>query len=218
MLRIFDLNYRTLSKSSSEEFFTLRKETFKDRLNWAVNCTDGMEFDEYDNSHANYLFGVKDDTMICSVRFIEMKYPNMIVNTFHPYFKKIDLPQGNFIESSRFFVDKTRAKSLLGARFPISYILFLSMINYAREHNYEGIFTLVSHPMLMILKRSGWRISVIETGLSEKSEKIYILLLPIDQESQNALIDKILSGHSFGADAMKTWPLELNVGSILQPK
>lgn len=209
MLRIFDLNYRTLSRNSSNEFFTLRKETFKDRLNWAVNCTNGMEFDEYDNPNANYLFGVKNDAMICSVRFIEMKHPNMIVNTFSPYFKKIDLPQGNFIESSRFFVDKNRARILLGSQFPISYILFLSMINYARKQGYDGIFTLVSHPMLLILKRSGWRVSVIETGVSEKSEAVYILLLPIDQESQRTLIDKILSARPLDRAGLKAWPLEI---------
>lgn len=39
MLEIFDVNHTLLSETKSEELFTLRKETFKDRLNWAVQCT-----------------------------------------------------------------------------------------------------------------------------------------------------------------------------------
>lgn len=87
MLEIFDVNYNFLTEKKSKELFMLRKETFKDRLNWAVNCINGMEFDEYDNDKANYLFGVRSNTIICSVRFIEMQFPNMITGTFAPFFK-----------------------------------------------------------------------------------------------------------------------------------
>lgn len=210
MLEIFDLNYCALSQQESKEFFMLRKETFKDRLNWAVNCIDGMEFDQYDNHNANYLFGIKDNTVVCSVRFIETQYPNMITDTFFSYFDKIALPQGNFIESSRFFVDKVRAKALLGSQFPISTLLFLSMVNYARSAGYEGIFTIVSHPMLTILKRSGWKISVVEQGSSEKAERIYLLFLPVDRESQETLIGKVTRSCSLAPEALQRWPLSFS--------
>ncbi|AOR61019.1 acyl-homoserine-lactone synthase CarI [Pectobacterium parmentieri] len=209
MLEIFDVNHTLLSETKSEELFTLRKETFKDRLNWAVQCTDGMEFDQYDNNNTTYLFGIKDNTVICSLRFIETKYPNMITGTFFPYFKEINIPEGNYLESSRFFVDKSRAKDILGNEYPISSMLFLSMINYSRDKGYDGIYTIVSHPMLTILKRSGWGISVVEQGLSEKQERVYLVFLPVDDENQEALARRINRSGTFISNALKQWPLRV---------
>ncbi|MDG0803294.1 acyl-homoserine-lactone synthase CarI [Pectobacterium polaris] len=209
MLEIFDVNHTLLSETKSEELFTLRKETFKDRLNWAVQCTDGMEFDQYDNNNTTYLFGIKDNTVICSLRFIETKYPNMITGTFFPYFKEINIPEGNYLESSRFFVDKSRAKDILGNEYPISSMLFLSMINYSRDKGYDGIYTIVSHPMLTILKRSGWGIRVVEQGLSEKEERVYLVFLPVDDENQEALARRINRSGTFMSNALKQWPLRV---------
>ncbi|WP_225086247.1 acyl-homoserine-lactone synthase CarI [Pectobacterium colocasium] len=209
MLEIFDVNHALLSETKSEELFTLRKETFKDRLNWAVQCTDGMEFDQYDNNNTTYLFGIKDNTVICSLRFIETKYPNMITGTFFPYFKEINIPEGNYLESSRFFVDKSRAKDILGNEYPISSMLFLSMINYSRDKGYDGIYTIVSHPMLTILKRSGWGISVVEQGLSEKQERVYLVFLPVDDENQEALARRINRSGTFMNNELKQWPLRV---------
>lgn len=209
MLEIFDINHTLLSETKSEELFTLRKETFKDRLKWAVQCTDGMEFDQYDNNNTTYLFGVKDNTVICSLRFIETKYPNMITGTFFPYFKEINIPEGNYLESSRFFVDKSRAKDILGNEYPISSMLFLSMVNYARDKGYDGIYTIVSHPMLTILKRSGWGISVVEQGLSEKEERVYLAFLPVDDDNQEALARRINRSGSFMSHQLKQWPLRV---------
>ncbi|AIU86811.1 acyl-homoserine-lactone synthase CarI [Pectobacterium odoriferum] len=209
MLEIFDVNHTLLSETKSEELFTLRKETFKDRLNWAVQCTDGMEFDQYDNNNTTYLFGMKDNTVICSLRFIETKYPNMITGTFFPYFKEINIPEGNYLESSRFFVDKSRAKDILGNEYPISSMLFLSMINYSRDKGYDGIYTIVSHPMLTILKRSGWGIRVVEQGLSEKEERVYLVFLPVDDENQEALARRINRSGTFMSNELKQWPLRV---------
>ncbi|WP_420064616.1 acyl-homoserine-lactone synthase CarI [Pectobacterium colocasium] len=209
MLEIFDVNHTLLSETKSEELFTLRKETFKDRLNWAVQCTDGMEFDQYDNNNTTYLFGIKDNTVICSLRFIETKYPNMITGTFFPYFKEINIPEGNYLESSRFFVDKSRAKEILGNEYPISSMLFLSMINYSKDKGYDGIYTIVSHPMLTILKRSGWGIRVVEQGLSEKEERVYLVFLPVDDENQEALARRINRSGTFMSNELKQWPLRV---------
>lgn len=215
MLEIFDVSYSLLSEEKSEELFTLRKETFKDRLNWAVQCTNGMEFDQYDNNNTTYLFGIKDDSVICSLRFIETKYPNMITGTFFSYFEKINIPEGNYIESSRFFVDKERARNILGNNYPISSMLFLSMINYSRKNGYEGIYTIVSHPMLTILKRSGWKISVVEQGMSEKNERVYLLFLPVDDENQEILIRRISRSGMVVNNELKQWPLRLSVSNAL---
>lgn len=209
MLNIFDLNYTSLSEKNSTELFSLRKDTFKDRLNWAVNCTNGMEFDQYDTQNTHYLFGVASDRIICSVRFIETKYPNMITGTFASYFNKIEVPEGNYIESSRFFVDKNRAREILKGKCPVTNILFLAMINYAIAYRYTGIYTIVSHPMLTILKRSGWQISVVEQGISEKGKYIYLVYLPTDIENQNLLIHRVNETNDFPERALRHWPMSI---------
>ncbi|CAI0801660.1 acyl-homoserine-lactone synthase [Serratia fonticola] len=207
MLEIFDVSYNILSEKKSEELFSLRKEVFKDRLNWAVNCVNNLEFDIYDNHHANYLFGVIDNSIICGARLIEMKFPNMITGTFAPYFKNIILPEGKYIESSRFFVDKSRLNKINRKKYPVSLMLFLSTINYSIKHNYDGILTIVSHAMLAIMQRSGWEFSVIAQGTSEKNESIYLLQLPTDTANQDRLIRRIKEKIQIENDKLKSWPL-----------
>ncbi|MBP2171506.1 acyl homoserine lactone synthase [Erwinia toletana] len=209
MLEIFDVSFDMISNNKMDEMFTLRKGTFKDRLNWAVKCTGEMEFDEYDGQHTNYLLGIKDESLVCSVRFIEMQYPNMIDGTFSSFFKDVKIPQGNYIESSRFFVDRTRAKNLNPGKNPVAIMLFLAMVNYAQNYHYDGILTIVSHPMLTILKRSGWGISVISQGISEKDKPVYLLHLPVDKENQQILIDRINQHNRIGSGAFNKWPLAL---------
>ncbi|CAI2131648.1 acyl-homoserine-lactone synthase [Serratia fonticola] len=216
MLEIFDVSYSILSEKKSEELFSLRKEVFKDRLDWAVSCVNGLEFDIYDNHHANYLFGVIDNSIICGARLIEMKYPNMVTGTFLPYFKDVTLPEGNYIESSRFFVDKFRINKMKIKTYPVSLLLFLSTINYSLKYNYDGILTIVSHAMLAILQRSGWVFSVISQGISEKNESIYLLQLPTDTENQDRLIRRIKEKISIENNKLKSWPLvcSLNEESV----
>ena len=47
--------------------------------------------------------------------------------------------------------------------------LFLSLINYARQHGYDGILAVSSHPMLHIIKSSGWNVTLLKTGMSERT-------------------------------------------------
>ncbi len=209
MLEIFDVSYSELTGMRSEDLYKLRKKTFKDRLNWAVKCSNDMEFDEYDNKDTRYLLGIYDDQLICSVRFIDLQLPNMITHTFHALFDDVTLPQGRYIESSRFFVDKARAKSLLGSRYPISYVLFLSTINYSRHYAHTGIYTIVSRAMLTIIKRSGWHVEVIKEAYVNEKERIYLLRLPTEPADQARMalpIQKFLEDSEVDLCA---WPMSL---------
>ncbi|MBK4724611.1 acyl-homoserine-lactone synthase [Pantoea agglomerans] len=206
MLEIVECKYCYLSFWQLDELFSRRKETFKDRLNWSVNCIDDKEFDEYDNEHASYLLGYLDGSVICGVRFREIKFPNMITGTFACFFKNLTMPDGNYIESSRFFVDKTRSKNMMIEQPPASLQLYLAMIRYSKKHNYDGILTLVSHQMLKILRISGWNAHVIQEGISEKKEKVYIVKLPTDNKSEQGIIKKIdasINKKSGGGDNIK---------------
>lgn len=207
MLKLFNVNFDSMPERKLDEIFTLRKITFKDRLDWKVTCTDGRESDQYDDENTNYILGIIEDTIVCSVRFIEMKYPTMVTGPFAPYFSDIDLPVDGFIESSRFFVEKKLARDMAGNNSPLSLLLFLAMVNYARSRNYNGILTVVSRGMYILLKRSGWNITVLNQGESEKNEVIYLLHLGVDIDSQKQLIKKIRRTHHVESHILETWPL-----------
>lgn len=211
MIELIDVNYNMLNENKLSDLFSLRKKVFKDRLNWSVKCTMKLEFDEYDNDNATYILGIYNESILCSVRFIETKYHNMITGTFKKYFDRIELPEGNFLEASRLFVDKKRREELGLKKYPISLILFLSMINYAMKFNYEAIYAIVSRQMYAIFKRSGWKIAIIASGISEKNETIYLIYMPVDEFSKHALIRKITEHKIANTGMMSNWPLIIPV-------
>ncbi|AVN48600.1 TPA: acyl-homoserine-lactone synthase [Serratia marcescens] len=208
MFNIYSTNYASMSTEKSADLYVLRKNVFKDRLQWAVNCSDGKELDEFDNDKTNYIFGVKDNMIICGTRMIDMKHKNMLNSAFSSFFHDVVIPEGNFIESTRFFVDKERTQSLLGRRFPVTLALFLSLINYARQHGYDGILAVSSHPMFHIIKSSGWNVTQLKTGMSEKNEPVHLLLGHVDRQSQEALKNRIFKKLNTQDEHMlNAWPL-----------
>lgn len=211
MLNFIDVKYSEISNCQLNDIFFLRKKVFKDRLDWAVNCSNERECDQYDNSNTTYLLGISDSKVICSLRLIDMKYPSMITGTFNSYFNQIVLPKGNYVESSRFFVDKIRSKSQVFAKYPIRTLLFLSALNYAKINNYDGILTIVSLPMRKIMKRSGWPINTIAQGLSEKKKPIYLLKLPVDVKNQAIIIDVVSKNNLFLKGDLKEWPMSVHI-------
>lgn len=212
MIELFDVNYNLLPDNRSRELFSLRKKTFKDRLDWIVNCENNMEFDEYDNRHATYIFGVYQEQVICSLRFIETRHPNMISGgAFNDYFSNINLPQGNYVEASRLFIDKERIQTLRLHQQPVSALLFLSMINYARKGGYDGIYAIISHPMRIIFQRSGWDISIVDTGCSEKNQNIYLVYMPVDDINQNRLLERINQRAPQRGNPLNAWPLSFRI-------
>lgn len=210
MLKLFDVSYDELMTTRASELYRLRKQTFSDRLGWDVVCSQGMESDEFDGPGTHYILGLFEGQLICSVRFTALSQPNMITHTFHDCFSTVALPEEG-IESSRFFVDKARARSLLGENYPISQILFLAMVNWAQQQNYTCIHTIVSRAMLTILRRSGWQISVLKEAFLTEKERIYLLELPAGLEDQQQLAETVIARTGCLPPAVTTWPLSLPV-------
>ncbi len=210
VLELFDVSYEELKMTHSNELYRLRKKTFSDRLGWDVVCNVDMEFDEFDNPGTRYILGLCKGQLVCSVRFTDLDQPNMITHTFKECFHTVPLPFGG-IESSRFFVDKARARELLGERYPISQILFVAMINWARQNNRNGIHTIVSRPMLTILKRSGWKIEVLKEAYLTERERIYLVYLPTAAEDQTQMASRLIADLGHAESSVITWPLSLPV-------
>lgn len=207
-LELFDVSYDELKATHSNELYRLRKKTFSDRLGWDVVCNVDMEFDEFDNPDTRYIIGLYNGQLICSVRFTALARPNMITHTFRACFDTVPLPPAG-IESSRFFVDKDRARQLLGGHYPVSQVLFLAMINWAHHNQFNGIHTIVSRPMLTILKRSGWQIKVLKEAFLSERERIYLVLLPTTANDRERMSSGLIGKCGYPAAAMTTWPLSL---------
>lgn len=214
MLELFDVSYEELNGVRSDELYRLRKKTFSDRLGWDVVCNKDMEFDEFDNPNTRYILGLYEGQLVCSVRFVPLDEPNMITHTFQSCFSDVPLPAGE-TESSRFFVDKSRARDLLGERYPLSQVLFLAMINYARHYGCNGIYTIVSRAMLTILKRSGWQIKPLKEAYLSEDERIYLVYLPTDSASQNKMAAKITASVSGIQSQLVNWPMSIAVTPAL---
>jgi N-acyl-L-homoserine lactone synthetase len=210
MLEFFDVSYEELKTTRATELYTLRKQTFSDRLGWEVVCNHGLESDEFDGPGMHYILGLYGEKLLCSVRFVSLSQPNMITHTFRNCFSTIVLPDAG-IESSRFFVDKIRARSLLGENYPISQMMFLAMVNWAKQQGHTCIHTIVSRAMLTILRRSGWQISVLKEAFLTDKERIYLLTLPVDSQAQMQLAKNIISRTGFQPSTLSTWPLRLPV-------
>lgn len=206
MLKICCADYSSLERQKTEEIFKLRKNVFKDRLKWAVQCPNGMESDEFDNKNTKYIYGVNNGEILCGSRVIEMKSENMLLKVFSSFFEKVELPEGNYIESTRFFVEKQRVK-VLGRGFPLTKILFMSLINYARQNRYDGIIAVASHPMMQIIKHSGWKVTILETGKSEKDEPVYLVLGHVDEGSHQAIRAAIIKDSALNEAVLDSWPL-----------
>ncbi|MBC3214786.1 acyl-homoserine-lactone synthase [Serratia fonticola] len=210
MLELFDVSYEELKVTYSNEVYRLRKKTFSDRLGWDVVCNLDMEFDEFDNHNTRYIIGLYNGQLICSVRFTRLEQPNMITHTFHACFDTVQLPLAG-IESSRFFVDKGRARQLHGGRYPLSRVLFLAMINWARHNECQGIHTIVSRSMLTILKRSGWKVKTLKEAFLSERERIFLVFLPTEVHDQDQMASGLISELGYSAASAVTWPLTLPV-------
>ncbi len=206
-MQFIDTAYTRMTDDQLKELFTIRKRVFVERLRWDVNCINGLEYDEYDGNHTTYLIGTNNGKMICSLRLIKIEYPNMITGVFSECFGQLELPKGNFIESSRFFVDKNRAQDDNFSQFSISTMLFLAVLNYTKAHGYDGILTIVNKAMLRIIKSSGWQLTILAEGLFREKERLYLLQLPVDAANQNILIDFVNKNDEFSRDPLVRWPL-----------
>ncbi|QGY28820.1 acyl-homoserine-lactone synthase [Pantoea cypripedii] len=177
MITFESCNYSKMLKKDLNEFYFIRKKIFKDRLDWLVKCKDGMEFDEYDNENTNYLIGKKEGKIICGCRFIDMHFDNMFTGVFYKYFDKLTLPEGNYVEVTRLFIDNEPDLEYEFAR-DLKLRFFLNIHAFAKESGYDGIYAVVSEQLLCSLIKAGWNIEVQKIGISEKKEQIYLIIMP----------------------------------------
>jgi N-acyl-L-homoserine lactone synthetase len=84
----------------------LRGRVFKDRLDWDVSVSDGLEIDQYDTFKPTYLLAVEQRDVVGCVRLLPTTGRNMLADTFPVLLDGHAAPAAARIwESSRFCVD-----------------------------------------------------------------------------------------------------------------
>lgn len=138
----------------------LRGRVFKERLDWDVSVSDGLEIDQYDTFKPTYLLAVEQDEVVGCVRLLPTTGRNMLADTFPVLLDGHAAPKATRIwESSRFCVDtKSVAASAQNGLREATFLLFAAMIEWGQQRDLEAIATVTDLRMERILRRAGWHL------------------------------------------------------------
>lgn len=141
------------------EMHRLRCRVFRERLDWDVQISGGMEIDEFDALCPSYLIQRAPSGRVQGcVRLLPTTGPTMLRNTFPLLLNNVPAPDSPAIwESSRFALDldpdtREPARSLA----PATYELFAGMVEFGLSRRLTDIVTVTDTRMERILRRAGW--------------------------------------------------------------
>lgn len=137
----------------------LRYRVFKERLDWEVETSGGIEVDSFDALHPAYLVQVASDGRVHGcVRLLPSLGPTMLRDTFPVLLANRSAPSSCSIwESSRFALDipADAPKGKHGiAR--ATYELFTGMMEFGLSRGLTDIVTVTDARMERVLRRAGW--------------------------------------------------------------
>ncbi|MET4236056.1 N-acyl-L-homoserine lactone synthetase [Bradyrhizobium sp. LA6.10] len=141
------------------EMHRLRYRVFKQRLEWDVQVSGGMEVDAFDVLRPVHLLHRSTDGRIQGcVRLLPSTGPTMLRDTFPTLLDGQPTPRSDKVwESSRFALDlppdAPKASSGLAAA---TYELFAGMVEFGLSIRLTEIVTVTDARMERILRRAGW--------------------------------------------------------------
>src|SRR6266478_8759162 len=141
------------------EMHRLRYRVFRERLNWEVQVSEGMEIDEFDALQPCYLLQRAGDGHVQGcVRLLPSTGPTMLRDTFPVLLSGASAPASSTIwESSRFALDiQTDTPKAAHGLASATYELFAGMIEFGLSRQLTDIVTVTDARMERILRRAGW--------------------------------------------------------------
>ena len=168
---------------------SLRRRVFKDRLDWTVSVSAGLETDHYDLLASNYLLVLERRAVIGCVRLLPTTGANMLANTFSVLLDGRPAPASARIwESSRFCVDNQKIDAMAGNGLRLAtYLLFAAMIEWGRHRGLEAIATVTDLRMERILRRAGWGLARLGEPHQIGTTKAVAGLLPVTEDALAAV-------------------------------
>ena len=167
----------------------LRRRVFRDRLDWKVSVSDGLEIDQYDALTPTYLLGVDRRDVVGCVRLLPTTGPNMLADTFPVLLDGRVAPKnGKIWESSRFCVDtkNVEATAQNGLR-EATFLLFAAMIEWGQQRDLQAIATVTDLRMERILRRAGWGFDRLGEPRQIGATKAVAGLLPVTDDALGAI-------------------------------
>ena len=167
----------------------LRRRVFRDRLDWKVSVSDGLEIDQYDALTPTYLLGVEQRDVVGCVRLLPTTGRNMLADTFPVLLDGHAAPKAARIwESSRFCVDTKNVVATAdnGLR-EATFLLFAAMIEWGQQRELQAIATVTDLRMERILRRAGWHLDRLGTPRQIGATKAVAGLLPITNGALGAI-------------------------------
>jgi N-acyl-L-homoserine lactone synthetase len=167
----------------------LRRRVFKDRLDWTVSVSNGLEADQYDNLSPTYLLGIDGQDVVGCVRLLPTTGRNMLADTFPVLLDGRAAPTSTRIwESSRFCVDtKNVAATAVNGFREATFLLFAAMIEWGQQHDLQAIATVTDLRMERILRRAGWGLDRLGDPRQIGATKAVAGLLPVTDDALGAI-------------------------------
>ena len=163
----------------------LRGRVFKERLDWDVSVSGGLEIDQYDALKPTYLLALEQRNVVGCVRLLPTTGRNMLADTFPVLLDGHAAPNAARIwESSRFCVDtKTVAATAENGLREATYLLFAAMIEWGQECDLQAIATVTDLRMERILRRAGWHLERLGTPRQIGATQAVAGLLPVTEDA-----------------------------------
>ncbi|MEY9186480.1 MULTISPECIES: acyl-homoserine-lactone synthase [Bradyrhizobium] len=167
----------------------LRGRVFKERLDWDVSVSNGLEIDQYDSFKPTYLLVLEQTDVVGCVRLLPTIGRNMLADTFSELLDGNPAPKATTIwESSRFCVDtRTVAATAEIGLSNATFLLFAAMLEWGQQRDLQAIATVTDLRMERILRRAGWYLDRLGMPRQIGSTKAVAGLLPITDEALAAI-------------------------------
>jgi N-acyl-L-homoserine lactone synthetase len=167
----------------------LRGRVFKERLDWDVSVSDGLESDQYDTFKPTYLLALEQREVLGCVRLLPTTGRNMLADTFPVLLGGHAAPKAARIwESSRFCVDtKTVVATAETGLRQATFLLFAAMIEWGQQRELQAIATVTDRRMERILRRAGWHLDRLGEPRQVGATKAVAGLLPVTDDALQAI-------------------------------
>jgi len=168
----------------------LRRRVFRDRLDWKVSVSDGLEIDQYDAlTPPNYILGVDRRDVVDCVRPLPTTGPNMLADTFPVLLDGRAAPKNVKIwETSRFCVNTQNvAATAENGLKEATFLLFAAMIEWGKQSDLQAIATVADLRMERILRRAGWHLDRLGEPRQVGATKAVAGLLPVTDDALRAI-------------------------------
>lgn len=141
-----------------EQMFRLRHRVFVERLHWAVQSREGLEYDCFDDLDPIYLLHIGTDGRVngCA-RLLPTTGPYMLRDVFSELLAGGSAPcDEGILESSRFAIDMERTDGEgIASLSQITGMLLYGEFELAYRHGYRSIVSVYDIRMERILRRAG---------------------------------------------------------------